>query len=185
VTEAIAHITFDEFLAAEIDSDVRHELVGGRVYAMAGGTDRHDLAAQLLYEMLVVDARRRGCRSFIGNRLLRTPADVTYYPDLMIVCGPPTDQHYETTPELIVEIASPSTINVDRREKAIAYAGIDTLAEYVIVEPVMRRIEVATRTGDGWAWRPLGPGDILFAHGTAIDVDTFYDLLDADATRGQ
>jgi Putative restriction endonuclease len=55
---------------------VRHELVGGRVYAMSGGTGRHDLAAQLLYEMLVDEARTRRCRTFVGNRLLRTPRRV-------------------------------------------------------------------------------------------------------------
>ena len=52
VSEAIAFISFDSFVEEKQSSDRRHELVGGRVYAMAGGSERHDLAAGLLYELL-------------------------------------------------------------------------------------------------------------------------------------
>jgi hypothetical protein len=76
MTEAIACTSFDEFVAAESHSEVRHELVGGRVCAMAGDTERHDLAAQGLWERLAEGARARGCRAFIGNRLLRPTAPV-------------------------------------------------------------------------------------------------------------
>lgn len=151
---------------------------------MAGGTERHDLAAQLLYETVVGEARLRRCRTFVGNRLLRSPADVSYHPDLMIVCRPAAHMLYETSPVVIVEVASPSTIGIDRREKAIAYASIDTVTQYAIVEPNMRRIEVADRAGDGWSWRPLGPGDVWHAHHCPIVVDEFYDRLDADAALG-
>ena len=74
MTEAIAYTTFEDFLSGEVASEVRHELVGGRLYAMAGGTERHDLAAQAVWEAVVAGARRSGCRAFVGNRLLKTPS---------------------------------------------------------------------------------------------------------------
>jgi len=80
-------VTFDDFLRAESTALRRHELVGGRVYAMAGGTERHDLATGLVYEALAPGARTAGCRPFLGNRLVRTDD-----PDVLVVCGPAVDR---------------------------------------------------------------------------------------------
>lgn len=183
MTEAIAYTTFGDFLAGEISSPARHELVGGRVYAMAGGTERHDLAAQAVWQALVDGARRDGCRAFVGNRLLKTPSTATYYPDVMVVCGRAADEHFETDPTLIVEVLSPSTEATDRREKAEIYARVDNLRTYVLVHPVFRRIEVADRGDDGhWRWRALGPGDVWISAYAEVDVDALYDAIDADAT---
>jgi Uma2 family endonuclease len=183
MTEAIAHISFKDFLAAETRSPVRHELVGGRVYAMAGGTERHDLTAQALWEALVPGARADGCRAFVGNRLLKTPSTATYYPDVMVVCGRAPDEHYETTATLIAEVLSPSTEGTDRREKAESYGRIDSLDTYVLVHPAFRRIEVASRDEAGqWRWSALGPGDVWYSPYGDIDVDAFYDAIDAEAT---
>lgn len=41
-------VSFESFLAGERQARRRHELVGGPVYVMAGGTERHDPAAGLL-----------------------------------------------------------------------------------------------------------------------------------------
>lgn len=183
MTEAIAFTTFEEFLAAESRSDVRHELVGGRVYVMAGGTERHDLAAQALWERLAPGARAAGCRSFIGNRLLRTPSSATYYPDVMVVCDRAANERYETRPSLVVEVLSPSTESIDRREKAESYATIESLHTYALLNPAFRRIEIATRDATGhWAWKALGPGEVWQSTFGDIDVDTLYDAIDAEAT---
>ncbi len=115
--EAFAAMPFDQFLALEVSGTTRHEYVGGQVYAMSGGTERHDLAVGYLMQLLGPAARAEGCRTFAGNRLLRTSPDAAYYPDLMIVCGPAADVRYEDDATLIVEVLSPSTRAVDRREK--------------------------------------------------------------------
>lgn len=183
MTEAIAFTTFEEFLAAESRSEVRHELVGGRVYVMAGGTERHDLAAQALWERLAPGARAGGCRSFIGNRLLRTPSSATYYPDVMVVCDRAANERYETRPSLVVEVLSSSTESIDRREKAESYARIESLHTYALLNPLFRRIEIATRDAAGhWAWKALGPGDVWQSPFGDIDLDALYDAIDAEAT---
>jgi Uma2 family endonuclease len=183
MTEAIAHTSFQDFLAAETRSQVRHELVGGRVYVMAGGSERHGLAAQALWEALVPGARAGGCRVFVGNRLLKTPSAATYYPDIMVVCDRAADEHYETTPTLIAEVLSPTTEGTDRREKAESYGRIDSLETYVLMHPAFRRIEVATRDEAGqWQWNALGPGDVWYNPYGDIDVDALYNAIDAEAT---
>jgi Uma2 family endonuclease len=183
MTEAIAATSFEDFLVAETKSQVRHELVGGRVYVMSGGTERHELTAQAIWERLVPGARVHGCRAFVGNRLLRTPSTATYYPDVMVVCDPAANEHYETSPTLIIEVLSPSTESTDRREKAENYARIESLDSYVLVHPAFRRIEVAVRDkADQWRWSALGPGDVWYSAYGDIDVNMLYDAIDAEAT---
>jgi Uma2 family endonuclease len=141
VSEAIAFISFDSFVGEEQNSERRHELVGGRVYAMAGGSERHDLAAGLLYEFFAPGARSAGCRPFTSNRLLRTRGGNADYPNVMVVCGPAAHRLYEADPAVLIEVLSPSTADQDRREKAVAYA--ESLVLLALVDPTIRRIEVA------------------------------------------
>ncbi len=113
MTEAIALTSFGDFIDGEARSERRHDLVGGGVFAMAGGTDRHDLGAGLFYELLATGARTKGCRPFTSNRLVRTRSGNAYYPDVMVACGPAPHRLYETDPALVVEMLSPSTADVD------------------------------------------------------------------------
>jgi Uma2 family endonuclease len=182
VTEAIAVLGFEEFCELEQRGDSRHELVGGRVYVMAGGSERHDLAAGLLYELLAPAARGAGCRPFTANRLVRTASGAGYYPDVLIVCGPAAHRLYETRPAVVIEVLSPSTVGIDRREKPLAYATAGTLTHYVLVDPDQRRIEVATPTLAGLDWRAYGPDEAVPLPWATLDVTAFYDILDVTAT---
>src|SRR5437764_12545211 len=138
MAEALAYTPLERFLDGEAVSELRHELVGGRVYALAGGSERHDLVAGLLYETLAPGARARGCRRFMSNRLVQTECGNAYYPDVMIVCAAAPHRLYETAPTLIVEVLSPSTQTQDRREKAVAYAESPALEMLLLVDPDTR-----------------------------------------------
>jgi Uma2 family endonuclease len=182
MAEAFAHVTFAEFLAGEQRSEQRHEFVGGRVYAQAGATERHDLAATLLFRELSAGALAAGCRPFTANRLVHTRNGSAYYPDIMVACGKAPDPLYETDPTLVVEILSPSTAAFDRREKATAYAAAGSLGMLLLVDPDNRRIEAASGEDGTLRWRAYGPGDVIFTPYGNIGVDDFYDTLDAIAT---
>lgn len=158
-------------------------LVGGRVYAMAGGSERHDLLAGSIYEWLAAGARAAGCRPFTSNRLVRTRGDNAYYPDVLVACGPAPHRLYQTNPALIVEVVSPSTAHVDKREKAVAYAEATSLRLLLLVDPDTRRIEGA-HPADGKIrdWALFGPGDVVGTDFGDIDVDALYDLVDRTAT---
>ncbi|MGH9189340.1 MAG: Uma2 family endonuclease [Acidimicrobiales bacterium] len=183
MSEAIAFVSLDAFLDGEQTTARRHELVGGRVYAMAGGSERHDLAAGLIYELLAPGARSAQCRPFTSNRLVRTRSDSCYYPDVMVACGPAPHRLYETGPALIVEVLSPSTADVDRREKATAYAEATSLRLLILVDPDARRIEVA-RPLDGRIhdWAVFGAGQVIATDFGDIEVDALYDVVDSVAT---
>ncbi len=183
MSEAIAYVTLEEFLAGEGQSEFGHELVGGRVYAMTGGTERHDVMAVLLSDALAPGVRAKGCRRFLHSRFVTTRTGNAYCPDVMVACGRAPHEQYETDPTLIAEIASPSTRNVDRREKATAYATATTLRLLLLVDPNERRIEAA-RPVDGkiQRWDVYGPGDVVITDYGIISVDALYDELDATAT---
>ena len=182
MVEELPSIGFEEFVRLEQDSPRRHEFVGGRVYVMAGGTERHDLAAGLTYERLAPGARRQGCRAFTANRLLRA-GDATYYPDVFVVCGRAANRLYETDATVVVEVLSPSTADVDRREKLAAYRQLPSLELYVLLDPQSPRLEVVHLTRDGQLrWEVFGPGSVLPTRCGDLDIDDVYATLDRSAT---
>jgi Uma2 family endonuclease len=148
---------------------------------MAGGSERHDLAAGLVYEALAPGARAAGCRPLIANRLVRLGA-AAYYPDVLVVCGPAAHRLYETAVTVAVEVLTPSTADVDRREKAAAYSTAPSLAGYLLVDPERSRIEVAVRTPDGLRWAAYGPGSVVVLAYGVLDVDSLFGALDLTAT---
>lgn len=179
--EELPEITFAEFLRHEHASQRRHELVGGRIYVMSGGSERHDLVAGLVYEALAPGARSAGCRPFTSNRLVKM-ANAAYYPDAMVVCGPAADRHWERDADFLVEVLSPSTRDVDRREKAAAYATLPSPRGYLLVDPDQRRMELATKGPDGLRWQAYGPGHVVFTPFGPLVVDDLYDAVDRTAT---
>jgi Uma2 family endonuclease len=69
----------------------------------------------------------------------------------MIACGPePRDTHIEEAPCLLVEVLSPSTESIDRREKLMVYKGIASLNAYLIVDQDRRLVEHYWRAPNGW-----------------------------------
>jgi Uma2 family endonuclease len=57
----------------------------------------------------------------------------SYYPDVMVACGPdPGDPYVESEPCLVVEVVSSSTEQTDRREKLAAYKRMPGLEAYLI-----------------------------------------------------
>ena len=181
--QAITALTLEEFLAWEERQPMRHEYVGGRTYVMSGGSERHSLMAGHLASLLTPGARARRCRTFRADRRLRVQSGDIYYPDVMVVCGKAANVQYEADATLVVEVLSPSTRASDRREKLRQYGTLPSITAYLIVEPDVRRIEVARWAADREiTWATLGPGDQLDTPYGVWDLDAIYDQVDADAT---
>ena len=178
--ESVPTISFEDYVEGELVSERRHEWVAGRDYVMAGGSERHDLMAGLVYEALAPYARARGCRPFTQNRKVRL-GEHAYIPDVLVVCRSAHAPHkqYERDLTVVVEVLSPGTESIDRREKTPVYAGAPSFEAYLIVDPDRRRIEVATRSQLGVQWEVFGSGDVVLPFG--LDVDQLYDTLDATA----
>lgn len=145
-------LTIDEYLATEPAREVRHEFVGGQIYAMAGGSVTHNrICANLIYLLVGLNERSGRCRVYTSDMKLRIGDDKVYYPDAMVVCqGEPPDPYYETAPCILVEVLSPNTKDIDQREKAEAYRGIASLQTYLIVDTEARTVRRYWREGTSW-----------------------------------
>ena len=136
----------------EETATVRHEYVGGMIYARVGTTKRHNQIGLNIASRLLGTARGGPCRVYASDVKLRVADDAIYYPDVMVTCEPEEDPLVESYPCLVVEVASPFTESIDRREKMLAYRKIPTLQAYLIVAQDERRVERFWRNESG-EWR--------------------------------
>lgn len=164
-------LSIKDYLAGELESEVRHEFYDGIVYAMAGAGRKHNTIAGNIFSVLRLGSRDSGCSPFIADmKLFIADLNRFYYPDIVLACEP-DDNHelYIEKPCLIVEVLSPSTEAIDRREKLHAYQAIPALKEYVLVSQEEQKVEMYRRDGKYWQYYLLDEHDTL--HLECLDVD--------------
>lgn len=157
-------MSHEDYLEGEKVSEVKHEYVAGRVYAMAGASDAHNTVAGNLFALLRGHARGGPCRVFMSNmKLWVESADAYYYPDLLVSCSDKDRgaEYYKSHPTLVVEVLSKSTAAKDRGAKFAHYRTLSDLQEYVLIDPTRPSVEVFRRGNDGhWVLFPSEqPGD--------------------------
>jgi Uma2 family endonuclease len=145
------YITEEAYLLEERRSTIKHEYHNGRVYAMAGASEQHNLIAINLAASLHGQLRGKGCRVYPSDmRLKIVKTGLNTYPDFSIVCGQSefTDSVKRDTllnPIVIIEILSPSTERYDRGIKFQHYRTIPSLKEYLLIAQNDQVIEKFTR----------------------------------------
>lgn len=150
----LVHLSVDEYLEGEKTSQVRHEYIAGQVYALAGASRAHNRIALNLATRLSAHLGDGPCQVFISDLKVRIEArDAFYYPDVVVSCDPADrEDYYLTRPCLIVEVTSPSTEAIDRREKLLAYQKLDSLREYVLIAQDETKAQVYRRDDQGKWW---------------------------------
>lgn len=159
-----ARLSPAQYLEWEMKSPVKHEYVDGEVYAMSGPSRRHNLlATNLLRWAANAAAEQKHCQVFGSDMRVQVDArNSYYYPDVSACCDPTDrDELYVTSPCLIIEVLSPSTASIDRREKRASYATLPSLRDYIIVDQDRMRVELYRRENDGWAGYILNRPDDL------------------------
>lgn len=154
-----------DYLAGEESAGERHEYLAGEVHAMSGASARHNLICLNLATALHRHLAGSPCRVFMADlkvRLSVNDEDFFYYPDIMVACNP-SDQasHFRTQPLILVEVMSPSTERVDRREKLFAYRTLDSLREYVLIEQDAPAVMAYVRTENSWSTQRPEPSGVL------------------------
>jgi Uma2 family endonuclease len=146
----------EDYLRHEADGVIRHEYIGGRIHAMAGTSEAHNLISVNLVSEFRSHVRGGPCKAYMADfkvRLEINREDIFYYPDVMVACQRVgVEQYYLRYPTLIVEVLSPSTESIDRREKLLNYPQISTMEEYAIVAQDTREVTIHRRAED-WAPR--------------------------------
>jgi len=152
-----------DYIEAEKISEVRHEYVGGDLYAMAGASEEHNFISLNIAAALRAHLRGKPCKVFIHDMKAHVFANLTlfYYPDVMVVCDPTDeDRYYKTRPRIIVEVVSESTRGTDTREKLITFIQLPSLEEYVLVEQDKMEVTVHRRSKE-WLPEVLAGADAL------------------------
>ena len=171
----------DDYLVWEQEQSGRNEYVDGEVFAMSGASDVHGTAAGNLFAALHGQLRGKPCRPFIADMKVRvehTGQTYFYYPDLMLACAPDDrETYYRRSPCLLVEVLSPSTERIDRREKLFAYQAIPSLREYLLVDPDKRSVEIY-RFGDPVRYETCTEGAFRL---DCLDAEITLDEVYADA----
>jgi Uma2 family endonuclease len=155
ITARKVHYTYEQYVALEDASTIRHEYVDGEIYAMAGGSPDHAALAANVIRVLGGQLPS-GCRIFTSDLRIRIPATgLSTYPDAAVVCGGTArasdDRLAVTNPVLLVEVTSPSTEDYDRGEKLRHYTHLASVKEVLILSHREPRVTLHRRDGDRWA----------------------------------
>ena len=147
-------MTEEEYLVYERDSITRHEYYNGRIYAMTGGTESHNLIAANTLATLHSQLRQRPCRVYQSDMRVRIDeTGLNTYPDVLVICGQPqftdTTRDTVTNPIVIIEVLSPSTERYDRGMKFQHYRTIETLQDYLLLAQDKQYIEHYSRRENG------------------------------------
>jgi Uma2 family endonuclease len=144
-----------EFLLWEEQQPQKYEYEYGEVMAMTGGTLPHNEVAVNLIALLKNHLRGKGCRILGGDaKVMIREMNLFYYPDVVVTCDPRDRfaREYVSYPCLIVEVISPSTEGRDRGIKFRNYSRLETLSEYVLIDPDRPNLDIFRRNHQTNNW---------------------------------
>ncbi len=176
-----------EYLAAETKSEVRHEYLGGHIFAMAGGSKAHNIITLNIASWLRSRLRGGACNVFMSDMKVKLEAanqnkTIFYYPDVVVTCSPEDRDNYLVNyPCVIFEVLSPSTEVSDHREKLVNYQTLGSLQEYVLVSQDEIKVEVYRQELPGnWTQEILGSEDKLVLNSVNLSLtmaDIYEDIF--------
>jgi Uma2 family endonuclease len=175
VLKKLTYLTEQDYLAFELNAEVRHEYIDGQLYAMAGASERHNRISLNVGFHLRAAARGGHCGVFISDMKLKIAwHKAYYYPDVMLVCNiQDNTEYYKQQPCFIAEVLSPGTANTDRREKLLAYQKIPSLRYYLLISAYQVQVEYFVRDAqDEWQTALLEANETL-----TIDCENYQTVL--------
>lgn len=154
------HYTWADLCA--LPEGVRAEIIDGEFFDMSAAPALlHQQVLGELNDVFRVRFKGQPCEVFFAPVDVKLADDSVVEPDLLVVCDSRQLQgtHVEGAPALVVEIISPSSLLHDRWRKMRLYARAG-VAEYWIVDPVARMVEIYALDGAGYRLHgSFGPGE--------------------------
>jgi len=168
--EPVTIAEFDDFLELQGDESSLYELLDGAIVMMTNPTRRHQKIVGNIGTRLNLAMSKRGCEVFFGEMRVQRDSDRSARdkpkPDVIVRCGPSDEKSdlltYVDDANIVVEVLSPSTMDIDRGRKLEFYKSLKTLGHIVIVYQDQMRIEHYKRSGNRWTMKTLSkPDDVL------------------------
>ena len=152
------YISENEYLSQEFTREIKHELIDGEIFAMAGASINHERISTNISSEFRNHLKDSTCEP-LGSDMKVKAALNFYYPDVIVDCEfDENTPYFTTTPKIIIEVLSRSTRRTDETIKRIAYLNIPSLQEYVLIEQDIVDIEVIRRS-ENWQSRHYFMGD--------------------------
>lgn len=160
----------------------KYELIAGEIVAMAPERARH-VIAKLNVARAFQDAIReagRPCIVFTDGMSVVIDDETTYEPDATVQCGSTVDLDSVVAdqPMIVVEVLSPSSVELDMGHKLANYLTLASIAHVLIVDPLHKIAflhsktsgpEITTRIIRQEGKLRFGPPDVI------IDVKEFFE----------
>lgn len=184
--------TAEDYLALEIESDLRHEFQDGEIVEITGGTPEHNEITATLIFLLKAALRKKPYSIFVTDQRLWIPEPNLYtYPDVMVMPRPPELQSGRKdtviNPFLIGEILSESTQGYDRGKKFAHYRTIETFEEYVLIDQYRPQVEQYIKQAENqWLFMThsgLEACLTLSSVGVEITLSDLYEAIEFDDTE--
>ncbi len=142
-------ISYSQYVEQERIAPTKSEYYAGEMFAMAGGSQRHNAISGNTFATLYAQLATQPCRPSLSDQRIRiSKLELGTYPDVSVVCGKPTSDPIDpdaiTNPKVLVEVLSKTTESYDRGKKFSFYRQIDSLDEYVLIsqdEPLVERFK--------------------------------------------
>jgi Uma2 family endonuclease len=162
-----------DYLEGELISDIKHELIEGHTYAMAGASANHNRITMMLARKFGEHLENTPCEPFASDMKVKVKGDF-FYPDVLVACQQ-EEAYYTESPILIIEILSKSTRQKDLSLKKLRYQSLASLQEYVVIEQDFVEIELFRRQNH-WQSEHYFLGDKVYFSSIdlTISVETIY-----------
>ena len=177
----------EDYLEWEKGNEIKHEYLNGEVFpmyethAMAGAKDAHVTVALNIAALLKSHLRGGPCRVYMSDMKVRVEtANQFFYPDVLVTCDPSdrSTDYFKSHPTLIIEVLSESTSAYDMGKKFRFYRHLDSLLEYVLVDPDRLGVDCFRRDADNhWVLHPFNAGDWVELAGVdfSAPIELFYE----------
>ena len=174
-SEPVTIEAFDGFIAAQADATL-FELVEGVIVMMTNPTETHEQITSNIGAPLKLAMDPRGCRTYQGGIRVQRSDDShdndKPRPDIVVRCGAVGSKTYITDPLVVVEVLSPSTIDVDRGPKLDFYKSLPTVRHIAFAYQDQTRVEHYRRGEQGFELEVLTrPEDIVHFEAVEFRID--------------
>jgi Uma2 family endonuclease len=158
-TQTLAYppITLEDFLRFEYHAVSKHEFEDGKIFAMAGGSAKHNIIILNIAFALRQASQKAGCQVMTQDMKVVSES-------VLVACDPDdTAEYFRTRPCFIAEVLSDSTSHFDQGEKKRNYQKLEGLKSYLVVHQKKKLAELYRRLEDGtWSFeRYEGNAEIL------------------------
>jgi Uma2 family endonuclease len=173
--EPVTTGAFDAFVEAQADIAL-FELVEGVIVMMTDPTEVHEQIAGNIGAPLKIAMDARGCLTYQGGMRVQRSDDTRdtdkTRPDIVVRCGAIGSKTYIADPLVVIEVLSPSTIDVDRGPKLDFHKSLPTVRHIALVYQDQMRVEHYRRGEQGFELEVLKqPRELLYFEAVEFRID--------------